>query len=51
MDLCVAVPADRHEIGWIERNAWVVDVVRRQMHDVMNGVGGCVQSALETLLT
>ena len=51
MYLCVAITADRHEVGRIERDAWVVDVVWRQVHDVMHRVGRCVQSALEALLT
>ena len=51
MYLCVAVTADRHEVGRIERDAWVVDVVGCEMHDVMHRVSGRVQSALEALLT
>ena len=51
MYLCVAITADCHEVGRIERDAWVVDVVWRQVHDVMHRVSGCVQSALEALLT
>ena len=50
MYLCVAITADRHEVGRIERDAWVVDVVWRQVHDVMHRVGRRVQSALEALL-
>ena len=51
MYLCVAVTADRHEVGRIERDAWVAYVVGCEMHDVMHRVGRCVQSALEALLT
>ena len=49
--LCMAITADRHEVGRIERDAWVVDVVGCQVHDVMHRVSGRVQSALEALLT
>ena len=51
MYLCVAITADRHEVGRIERDAWVVDVVWCQVDDMVHRVGRCVQSALEALLT
>lgn len=51
MYLCVAITADRHEVGRIERDAWVVNVVWGKVHNVMHRVGRRVQSALEALLT